>query len=270
MKGHCTACPRGTYSPGEGNLCLRCPRGTSTDSIGATSAFDCTVPRCPKGQYLLFPDCKNCPDNTYTSSEDARKCTPCPEGMITLGTGASQCVCPSNHYFDVASCVSCPMNRISAVNSTKMDECECQLGFESNNSEACQACERGYYRGLSNESCVSCPEGTTTAQEGSRSKDNCTIPVCQPGEALNNTECISCPLGTFSTASGAIECTSCPTGLTTFQLGTINASQCFCPSHQYASVDGECLDCPEDSYSYPGANYCVCNETQTDARHGCT
>lgn len=42
LNGHCTACPRGTYSPGEGNLCLNCPRETSTDISGAISVFDCT------------------------------------------------------------------------------------------------------------------------------------------------------------------------------------------------------------------------------------
>ena len=52
---------------------------------------------------------------------------------------------------------------------------DCESGTELKPNGQCVKCERGYYRSFLEESCQPCPEGSTTAANGSTSDKLCDI-----------------------------------------------------------------------------------------------
>jgi hypothetical protein len=56
-----------------------------------------------------------------------------------------------------------------------------QLGVEGQ----CEACPRGTYRTQGVEAaCQACPTGRTTAKVGAANVEECSLPVCPPGNSV--------------------------------------------------------------------------------------
>ena len=75
--------------------------------------------------------------------------------------------------------------------------------------------------------CLKCAEGTTTAETGATTVDECS--ECYEGymkDAISG-DCIICLKGTYSDTINAASCTSCPDGQTTPGNGSNDAALCF-------------------------------------------
>jgi hypothetical protein len=94
-------------------------------------------------------------------------------------------------------------------------------------------CQKGTYStGLnSNTNCIPCPDGITTAAEGSTTADTCSLAVkgyyINPSNAA---EAIKCPLDTYQDQEAAVtSCTACPNGWKTKETGASGVALCLAP-----------------------------------------
>jgi hypothetical protein len=94
-------------------------------------------------------------------------------------------------------------------------------------------CQKGTYStGLnSNTNCIPCPDGITTAAEGSTTADTCSLALkgyyINPSNAA---EAIKCPLDTFQDQEAAVtSCTDCPNGWKTKETGATGVALCLAP-----------------------------------------
>jgi hypothetical protein len=94
-------------------------------------------------------------------------------------------------------------------------------------------CQKGTYStGLnSNTNCIPCPDGITTAAEGSTTAAACSLAV--KGYYINptnNTEAIKCPLNTYQAEEAAVtSCTDCPNGWKSKETGATGVALCLAP-----------------------------------------
>jgi hypothetical protein len=94
-------------------------------------------------------------------------------------------------------------------------------------------CQRGTYSTdlNANNTCIPCPDGITTGQEGSTSADNCTLAL--KGyyiDSLNPAEAKSCPLDTYQDQEAAVtQCTPCDHGWRTKETGATGLALCLAP-----------------------------------------
>jgi hypothetical protein len=94
-------------------------------------------------------------------------------------------------------------------------------------------CQKGTYStGLnSNTNCIPCPDGITTAVEGSTTADACSLAV--KGYYISPTnaaEAIKCPLDTYQDQEAAVtSCTACPNGWKTKETGASGVALCLAP-----------------------------------------
>ncbi|XP_053393503.1 uncharacterized protein LOC123562449 isoform X2 [Mercenaria mercenaria] len=81
----CRLCKRGFYKDNVGDdkfgSCRQCPKDT-TDTMGAISVDNCSIPACSKGQYIEEGVCHPCPKDSYSDVELPNTKTAC----ITCGT----------------------------------------------------------------------------------------------------------------------------------------------------------------------------------------
>ena len=56
---------------------------------------------CNSGQFwdASTQQCVDCPINTYTNTNNADTCTPCPEGQVTTGEGNTHCRTGKHIFF---------------------------------------------------------------------------------------------------------------------------------------------------------------------------
>lgn len=122
------------------------------------------------------------------------------------------------------------------------------LGIEGE----CEPCPRGTYRTQGVEpACQQCPAGRTTKQSGASSIEECSLPVCVPGNKilpiqyynnvvwnlhltesdnviagtyLNTTQnsCISCKKGTYQPATQQTICLPCPPNMSTKTVAAVS------------------------------------------------
>ncbi|KAK3091889.1 hypothetical protein FSP39_023472 [Pinctada imbricata] len=150
-------------------LCKRCPNNKTTIDHGSNSSVLCLA-QCSEGEELepfdISGTCQPCQigwyktvssDNTTLNKEGRWRCTPCPNGKTTFGTGT---VSPER-CFDI-----------------------CAEGYEFDNvTETCRACRKGFYKEVSSINlqvdlavrwyCQSCPYGQTTNFTGTTDSNHC-------------------------------------------------------------------------------------------------
>ena len=87
------------------------------------------------------------------------------------------------------NCDACPLHSCSARGSTSFDDCKCLQGFY-----------------MSGGGCVLCPEGMTTATNGSTSVDDCSIPCGLPhsSTAGDNAQALVPAMGAMAAADIAL------------------------------------------------------------------
>jgi hypothetical protein len=94
-------------------------------------------------------------------------------------------------------------------------------------------CQKGTYSTAlnSNPNCMPCPNGITTAGEGSTTASACTLAL--KGyyiDANDSTKAIKCPLDTYQDQEAAVNnCTACPKGWKTKETGATSVALCLAP-----------------------------------------
>ena len=102
-------------------------------------------------------------------------------------------------------------------------------------------CQKGTYSTdlNANANCVPCPDGITTAAEGSTTAAACSLAL--KGyyiDSANSTVAIKCPLDTYQDQEANVtSCTACPNGWKTKETGATGVAVCLAPPG-FELVDG--------------------------------
>ncbi|WAQ97074.1 SCUB2-like protein [Mya arenaria] len=261
--GQCVDCPAGKFR--DANLhtaCLPCSNGW-TSPAASTSVDDCQPP-CLAGEFWNTDTraCEKCVSNTFTPNPGQMSCLSCPAGTttgpITGATSQTQCtnVCADGFYLpegmtDSTSCTACPTNTIKVSPDTICKPC--QSGYISEDGltciRRCLECTFGTYQPLDHaNSCITCPQGTTTNEQGSTDSIQCIVP-CDGGKYLAaNGSCVPCLKGEIRPADKTTKaCSPCPNGQTTTSPGS---TSCVldCKAGSY-NTGTNCDPCPQGLYS---------------------
>ncbi|XP_022105682.1 sushi, von Willebrand factor type A, EGF and pentraxin domain-containing protein 1-like isoform X2 [Acanthaster planci] len=130
--------------------------------------------------------------------------------------------------------------------------CSCGTWYNQE-SEECDYCPRGSYQDQqAAESCVECPPGTTTADEGAKNSSSC-VEECPAGSFSSNglIPCFKCLIGQYQSLPGQPSCQPCPSGKTTLGFGAETVDWCLdiCPPGSYSETGlAPCLPCARRYY----------------------
>ncbi|BAM39531.1 uncharacterized protein TOT_010001343 [Theileria orientalis strain Shintoku] len=178
--------------------------------------------------------CTQAPRDYYKDFVGNRDAIPCPNGSMTLSTGATSrdsCVCERGTYFDVITqhCTICPIGKYcmggkddqmnhrqpmdcadsnaltKTTGASSISECACKPGYymDKDSNNICKECPENHYKSyVSNDLCTKCDENSSTSgKKGSTSKEQC---VCDPGYYFDN-GCVSCNFNDRYCPGGVIE-----------------------------------------------------------------
>jgi len=177
LESNCTECPKGTYSNDNHTQCLPCNKGTYCSDFGCSFCSPCFSGTVARFQGL--ESCENCIAG-FIPNDDHTDCIPCPSGLYSL---PGDSVCKS-----------------------------CDLGYIAQNG-ICTQCSPGFYSNVSNaSSCLSCPEGTFSANYASTQCYECFPGYKSLDGNTTRSYCVACAAGTFSNSTGSSECFPCPPG----------------------------------------------------------
>ncbi|KAF6251142.1 hypothetical protein COO60DRAFT_1677280 [Scenedesmus sp. NREL 46B-D3] len=243
--GQCNPCTPGNFCPGGDakvnptNQESSCPSGLVTTFAGAKSQAQCFTQagygrvstRGSNGKVTLSGVL--CEVATYNVGSNTAGCQKCGAGLTTAGTGstaASACLAPAGSNLDKG------------------------IG---------KLCQRGTYSTdlSSNNNCVPCPEGITTANEGSTTAAACSLAL--KGyyiDPSNSTLAIQCPLDTYQDQEAAVTaCTPCPFGWKTKETGATGLALCLAPpGFELLGNAASISACPAGSYKADwNRNLCV-------------
>jgi hypothetical protein len=285
----CDNCDAGTFSHNGSVNCTSCPAQTS--SVGMSDALtDCV---CVPGYSATSPGfaCSPCAINSFKALSGSHLCTPCDtQSGATVSTGAIECVCAVGYYNQTAGCIPCPSNTSTAtVGSSRVEQCECTLGFGGTHQDECVACPEDTFKyNISNTICIECGNFSSTSSlvTGStqclcveyfinsvtkslvvdRANQACSFGgdfniVCEAGTWLNNYfQCIPCPTNS-SSSSNSTDVTDCKcvTGYTGVDGGPCIA--CEIGTYKNTTGPGGCTPCPLMTMSPMGSDElvdCVC------------
>ncbi|MFK7896533.1 MAG: hypothetical protein AB8G23_11895 [Myxococcota bacterium] len=136
---------------------------------------------CQPGSIGLAGMCEACPAGSFSATQNAIACTPCPEGFAS-GPGAS-------------SCTTCDSGTVAPGTGNTVCT-NCSPGTSSiAGSGACFECDAGSANPASGGMCEICPVGTIAMSSGT-------------------TECSVCPADFFASTPGSTICDACPPGET--------------------------------------------------------
>jgi hypothetical protein len=116
-----------------------------------------------------------------------------------------------------------------------------------------KVCQRGTYSTALNSdtNCQTCPDGITTADEGSTSAAACSLAMkgfyINPSNA---SDAIPCPLHTYQGEEAAVTaCTPCPNGWKTKETGATGLALCMAPpGYELMESATEITACAKGSY----------------------
>ncbi|XP_053383713.1 signal peptide, CUB and EGF-like domain-containing protein 1 [Mercenaria mercenaria] len=284
----CIPCPLGTFKTVSGYAnCQDCP----LDFTSNEARTECDVVFCSEGKEHTVSgsteSCKECQGGFFKDQTgNNMKCTQCPTGSTTNGTGQTACDllnCVPGKYKLGSKCEVCPVGTYKsdpgnqectdcadktttgdvtgAISSTQCDTVICDPGSyrQKDQKLLCTPCEIGKYQPSSGEtSCLDCPNDEITLGTGKSSMDAC-VPECEAGQEYNSTtkQCFLCPTGTFKVSVGNTDsCQMCPKDKTTAGPGGKAEAECSqnkCPPGKYFKVSAdkivECFDCEIGTYS---------------------
>ena len=160
---------------------------------------------------------------------------------------------------------------------------KCPPGHYSKTTVLCKPCPAGMYANSTHRNCLSCNEGTYSAE----ASDKCTpCPAGTYAPTKNTSICTPCPANTYSDdPKGAKSCDLCSAGM----FSNPGSSSCSpCPAGSVSVTGGgcypckagfypndnhtECRICPENHFSVAGSAACTpCPDGQTnnDAHTAC-
>jgi len=242
----CTKCAVGFYNPDSAQrACIQCPTIQDlegvTKSLGATSSSDCKE-KCAAGNYYdeVTDLCRPCGHGRYQADEGKFTCDLCGVGLTTRTKKAiSQAECRA----------------------------DCEDGQQLSINGECEVCPVGTYRTQGRDrGCQDCPLNRTTSKTGSKTEEDCNLPICVPGQYLsaNDNECRKCPVGQYQPEAQQTECIDCPPNSSTVEgdpstnIGATSSSQC---SNQCMVKQGEAELCDKNAnclFKQPNTFECVC------------
>ena len=228
-----------TFNAVDANSCVTCPSGffCPVGSATSVSGISCSVGSyCPAGSITDTPCqagyyCKNttsilpCPYGSYCAGGNTAS-EPCQAGSY-CATPATQVLCPANSYCPVNSTAptACLAGKISAINSSTLNQCVCPSVQQSVVNNRC-SCPSGQFSSGGN--CLACPVGMM-----------CAVSL----------DPILCSAGTY-----------CPDGSTTEQACQAGsycatpATQVLCPANSYCPVNSTAPTPCSDSKVSPAAS----------------
>ena len=144
---------------------------------------------------------------------------------------------------------------------------DCEDGQQLSINGECEVCPVGSYRTQGRDrGCQDCPLNRTTSKTGSKTEEDCNLPICVPGQYLNanDNECRKCPVGQYQPEAQQTECIDCPPNSSTVEgdsssnIGATSASQC---SNQCMVKQGEAELCDKNAnclFKQPNTFECIC------------
>ena len=174
---------------------------------------------------------------------------------------------------------------------------ECATGYQLKGGD-CTPCSRGYYKSVVGDiSCLPCPEGKVTFEDGSSKcqfchpghysvngstacqhcgerafkKDESSLRCdkCEQNEYTiyqNSTECLNCPLGTYVEEN---KCVTCLAGYYKDKATDIFCDLCADGTYNNQVGMSTCLKCPDNSVSSPDRLQCLCKENYYYYENAC-
>lgn len=221
----CPPCPSGTYQPNSAqSTCIPCSPGSSFSDTGRTTP------------------CSSCLINTYQPLLGQTTCLNCPTNSGTQGalgaTQITQCICADTYYFNVDSCLPCPVGN-ACVGGTKT---------------LCNATQ--YQPEPSKTTCLACVANTTAS--AARTTCDCNTGYYRPNTGVLN--CLICPAGSYCVANVKATCdtaitayqdlpgqTSCKSCATANAIVSANRDACVCANGYYKSASS-CSACNAGSF----------------------
>ena len=169
---------------------------------------------------------------------------------------------------------------LNKIRASDVPRClECPAGFfAGKGEESCTLCQAGTYQNEARQGqCKTCPPGTWTVEEGSKSETDC-IPVCGHGTYSPSglVPCLECPKNSYTGEppfDGYKECIACPDDLFTFQPGANQVAECRekCQPGFYSETGlAPCAPCPLNFFQpLSGQRECFeCHSTEETANTG--
>lgn len=296
----CKRCPAGRYQNETGApTCQACAIGKWNPVEGASSPTSCH--ECPPGQTgptVGLAACQLCGKDTYTNSITPKNaCIECPEGMMTIGTGATVCTplttpcqAGSTRNVTTGACLLCDPGEYSSDGVT-CTPCPYSSYSSRIGAPACAFCPAGRYgvgdsststvnRSSVEKSCTLCPEGKFVTSKGASYCHNCPpgsycrhegmsvsnlCPIGRYTDEQCQTACKNCTAGRYQSLTGSAKCSACPNGKHNSFEGSTSHSACMdCSLGRYAREVGlaNCTECSTGQFaSSIGLTQCqVCAE----------
>lgn len=278
--GKCWQCPVNTFSTAyDAPKCTNCPSGYITEGAGSTSCKKSIV--CAAGTYIHKGGCWKCPKDTFSNTENAAKCTPCPHRYDTETTGSKTCkvktYCKPGKYHNGHNCVDCPLNTYdNSVGNVRCKPCPAGQITTKVGSTSCTIannCKAGSFYNTGTRRCVKCAKNTYSAEDGKTYCDQCPkgwetkevgavkctkINFCKAGKFWNGKRCWNCPKNTYTNQIGSVECIPCGEGYETHGTGSIVCTKITScdPGNFFNGKD--CQACPINTFNNKhGAKWCT-------------
>ncbi|XP_019628225.1 PREDICTED: sushi, von Willebrand factor type A, EGF and pentraxin domain-containing protein 1-like [Branchiostoma belcheri] len=177
-----------------------CTNGTFLRTVGTR---DLCI-NCALGSFYNVSTgvCDLCKSGTFQDEEAQLECKTCEEGYSTVGDHA-----------------------------TNFTECReiCKPGtFSTTGLAACKDCPEGLYQPYSQrQTCLTCPQHTTTFYPGATSQDSCQMVYAAGSFSASGIEpCKPCPKGTYQPDKRKKKCIECPGIRSTATIGAMSALEC--------------------------------------------
>lgn len=181
-------------------LLLACHASRRSSQCFTLPGFGRVSSRGENGQVVL--SAVACPLATYNVGGNTAGCQACPPGLTTAAVGAnstSNCVAPAGSYLNRGVGTACPKGT-----------------FTTDLNRALV--------------CTPCPDGLTTASEGSSSPSACSLAMKGFSMNADGVSASPCPVNTFSDAeNAATSCTPCPNAWRTRDVGATGPALCLAP-----------------------------------------
>ncbi|WIA14315.1 hypothetical protein OEZ85_002847 [Tetradesmus obliquus] len=208
---------------------------------------------CSKGKFCLGGDAtvnptnaeSTCPDGLETTFAGAKSQAQCftkpgygrtaakgSDGKVSLA-GVVCDIATYNVGSNTAGCQKCGAGLTTATNgSDSASDCQAPAGSYMDKGIG-KLCQKGTYSTAlnTNANCIPCPDGITTAAEGSTAAAACSLAL--KGyyiDSINSTNAIKCPLDTYQDQEAAVtSCTPCDHAWKTKETGATGPALCLAP-----------------------------------------
>ena len=277
--GSCLDCLGGTYSAQVQattiSTCTACPQGYGDSCIGCTVLANCSCNvasygpnlgpclACPSNSGAACRGCTvltGCTCNPGFTGPNGGPCTACPVGSYKIASGNASCTnCTAGQYSTTlnataaATCLACPVNSVSPIQSSHISQCACAMGYTGQNGGTCTACAITTYKNQTgNATCAACPTASNSpAASIAIAACTCNLGFTGP----NGGPCTACLAGTYKTAIGSAICTNCLVNQYSVNLAATAVSTCLaCPVNSNSPIQSVSIQNCSCNLGFTGPN----------------